>query len=590
MTPAARCVAALGLAVRDLPVPLYRAGHAAALVPAAHGGGDLDLHGHPVPVLEVAAAADAGTVGWDLAAAAARLRTPGADAVAAAGDVDAAVVRALYRALARRFAPGAGPVRRLTGWEPALPGPWRHPADVAGSVACYLLGDVCGVPVVGAVARLDGDPRGYAALACDLGVPGAVAAALDGVRRALAVADLTRTDRNDHTDRADHADRGTRGDRGARGEDPTARGRAAPGAAGEVDLGGLRQDGADRAELGDLLRRHGLRPSARVLRAADDAALVQVRLDDGAPTPCRPGPPGRHADGDGQPGPWDEPDVPALRLTAPTQLSLAFAGSRVAAGRTYHEHSKVRAAFGTLPRVDIRDMGRPTRLLIGRAYRDFRHARLRYRLRPDPDLPVRGLRETILRRRSWTPMTGGSIDRAALAGVLHLTYGVTGAGATGDDVTLPLRATPAAGGLYAVDLFLLVERVEGVAPGLYYFHPAAGELQLVRSDVRLADLAGATGYGARVTQAAAVVVYVAALRRTQWKYWERGYRMALLDCGHLAQSVVLTANAAGLAAHPMVAFVDDDLNRLVGVDGVDDAALYLTLLGPAGTPARKENP
>jgi hypothetical protein len=53
----------------------------------------------------------------------------------------------------------------------------------------------------------------------------------------------------------------------------------------------------------------------------------------------------------------------------------------------------------------------------------------------------------------------------------------------------------------------------------------------------------------------------------------------LIECGHLAQSVVVAAAALGLVAHPLIGFVDDYFNRLVGVNGTDDAVLYLTLLG-----------
>jgi SagB-type dehydrogenase family enzyme len=175
----------------------------------------------------------------------------------------------------------------------------------------------------------------------------------------------------------------------------------------------------------------------------------------------------------------------------------------------------------------------------------------------------------------------GTLPFGRLAEVLQLAYGTTAVAASPDGVRTPLRATPSAGGLYSTDIFVLAERVPGIDPGLYYFHPGQRELQLVRSDRSLAELAAQTGYAQRVAEAAAVVIYVGAFRRNQWKYRERGYRAALLDCGHLAQSVGTAANALGLVAHPMIGFIDDALNDLVGVDGVNDAVLHLTLLGTA---------
>ena len=36
----------------------------------------------------------------------------------------------------------------------------------------------------------------------------------------------------------------------------------------------------------------------------------------------------------------------------------------------------------------------------------------------------------------------------------------------------------------------------------------------------------------------------------------------------------------GLAARNLSAFIDDDLNRLLGFDGEREAAIHLTMLGP----------
>jgi hypothetical protein len=38
--------------------------------------------------------------------------------------------------------------------------------------------------------------------------------------------------------------------------------------------------------------------------------------------------------------------------------------------------------------------------------------------------------------------------------------------------------------------------------------------------------------------------------------------------------------ARGLSARNLAAFLDDDLNRLLGLDGVHAAAIHLTMLGP----------
>ena len=63
------------------------------------------------------------------------------------------------------------------------------------------------------------------------------------------------------------------------------------------------------------------------------------------------------------------------------------------------------------------------------------------------------------------------------------------------------------------------------------------------------------------------------------KYGERGYRFALLECGHIAQNLLLAAEAEGLAAVPIGGFVDDMINDLMGLDGVSEAVVYVVLAG-----------
>ncbi|MFE4494955.1 SagB family peptide dehydrogenase [Streptomyces niveus] len=589
-----RCVTEQGFAARTLPLPLYVRAHAEVLVPAADAGERLDLRAADIPLLDVAVAADRRGALRQLVERAAVLRIVGSGhgslrdslpdsggdaradvrdgsppAVGAGDSHDEAVARAIHQELARRRAEsGIEKGTLITGRDQA-----GGPSGVAlrgvdGRIDCYLLGETAGVPAVGAVLRLDRLERPLCAVVCDLWERRGVERAVQAVLREFVVTTLPR---RDDTDRAplpygDFHD---------------------VVAVGETDFETLapRPPRDETGELRDRLRLHGHRASVRVLGPADRAALVACRLEptatsepsaDSESEPVRRPTTGIEDD-------WRPRDVAALGLRAPRQLSLTYERDDVRIGRVYHENSKMRTAYGTLPVVDIAEMSPPARRLLGQAYRDFGHARRQYPMRPSGQPRLLTLDQVVRRRRSWAAMGDGELSRAELAHLLTLSYGTTGAAVAGQDLRLPLRATPSAGGLYSSDLFVLVDRVSGVEPGLYYFHPGKRLLQLVDDERTLAEVAEYTGYRERAGEAAAMVVYVGAFRRNQWKYRERGYRTVLLDCGHLAQSVVTTATSLGLVAHPMIAFVDDYFNAYVGVDGVEDAVLYLTLLGPRRT-------
>ncbi len=71
----------------------------------------------------------------------------------------------------------------------------------------------------------------------------------------------------------------------------------------------------------------------------------------------------------------------------------------------------------------------------------------------------------------------------------------------------------------------------------------------------------------------------AIFQRARWKYRERTYRYVLLEAGHIGQNFYLAATSMGLGACAVGAFLDDELNHLLGLDGWEEAVLYLFAVG-----------
>ncbi|MEO8025229.1 MAG: SagB/ThcOx family dehydrogenase [Bryobacteraceae bacterium] len=82
-----------------------------------------------------------------------------------------------------------------------------------------------------------------------------------------------------------------------------------------------------------------------------------------------------------------------------------------------------------------------------------------------------------------------------------------------------------------------------------------------------------------VEAAGLVVVITSVFRRNQKKYGPRGYRYALLQAGHAAQNICLTAGELGLGSVCLGGFDDRKLNRILGVNGREEAALYSVAVG-----------
>jgi len=163
-----------------------------------------------------------------------------------------------------------------------------------------------------------------------------------------------------------------------------------------------------------------------------------------------------------------------------------------------------------------------------------------------------------------------------LAGLLEFAYGVTHAL---EEHTLPLRAVPSGGALYPLELYVAALRIEGLEPGLYHFDPLAPALAVVHDSLGADDVSPLSTYPEIVAGSAAVLFIAAVFGRTRFKYGMRGYRFALLEAGHVAQNVLLTATAFGLGAVPLGGYYDRLTDEFLGLDGVNESTLYTVAVG-----------
>jgi SagB-type dehydrogenase family enzyme len=141
------------------------------------------------------------------------------------------------------------------------------------------------------------------------------------------------------------------------------------------------------------------------------------------------------------------------------------------------------------------------------------------------------------------------------------------------------RTAPSAGALHPIDTYLVVNRVEGLEPGIYFFDVVEFSLILKRMGDFSGPIAQAALNQDMARTAAVVFVWVAVIQRSRQKYRQRAYRYIYLDCGHIAQNLYLAATALDLGCCGIAAIFDDEVNDLVGVDGQEETAIYLAMVG-----------
>ena len=165
-------------------------------------------------------------------------------------------------------------------------------------------------------------------------------------------------------------------------------------------------------------------------------------------------------------------------------------------------------------------------------------------------------------------------DAERLARLLFLSNGVsrTAHSALGDATYF--RTAMSAGNLHPIELYVVCGDLDGVAAGVYHFAP----LEFGLTELRRGDYRGALAEAAadpRVAEAPITLVLTGIPWRTAWKYGERGFRHLYWDAGTMLANLL----AVDPSASVRVGFVDDQVARLVGVDGVREHPLALVVLG-----------
>jgi SagB-type dehydrogenase family enzyme len=190
-------------------------------------------------------------------------------------------------------------------------------------------------------------------------------------------------------------------------------------------------------------------------------------------------------------------------------------------------------------------------------------------LEPNLPLPARAagpalkLEDAIQIRRSTARFESGRLSLADFAHVLEMAHGHASLARSEN-----------------VDVYLVVHRVEALEPGLYRYDRDHHRLVTHRTGSLVGDFTRVCLGQEKAGTAAVGVLMVARLGEGRVLASTRRYRDMLVESGAIGQRIYLAAESAGLSARNLAAFRDDDLNRLLGLDGQREAAIHLTMLGP----------
>ena len=182
--------------------------------------------------------------------------------------------------------------------------------------------------------------------------------------------------------------------------------------------------------------------------------------------------------------------------------------------------------------------------------------------------------QVILNRQSVRKFSNESISLTHLSLLL---FGMTGL--TRIFPQSAFRTVPSAGGLYPIEVYMVINNVEGIEQGIYHYNIPKHSLELLKEGDFRTDIMNGCLDQKMAYNSAVDFVWTAIIERSKWKYLQRCYRYIYLDAGHIGQSFYLIADALGLGACTIGAIYDDEINSLLEIDGVNETAIYVGVVG-----------
>ena len=198
-----------------------------------------------------------------------------------------------------------------------------------------------------------------------------------------------------------------------------------------------------------------------------------------------------------------------------------------------------------------------------------------------PETDPGGVDQLAGARRSVRAFQDTPLALHDLAAWLRSGYRVLGPDQVDTGQNVLRRPVPSAGALYPLEIYLLVRNVEGLAKGIYHYDVIGDDLEVVAEGSWEQQAAEAFYTWSFVSDAPVILCMGAVFARNQSKYGPRGYRYILLEAGHVAQNLCLAAAERDLSTLCMGGYRDGALNRLIALDGVEEAILYTMALGAA---------
>jgi SagB-type dehydrogenase family enzyme len=143
-----------------------------------------------------------------------------------------------------------------------------------------------------------------------------------------------------------------------------------------------------------------------------------------------------------------------------------------------------------------------------------------------------------------------------------------------------LRTVPSAGAKSPFETYLIINRVDGLEPGLYRYISFTHKLLFIKSIKDAEEKIGELSYDQKfVGKGAVVFCWVTIPYRSEWRYTILAHKFIAVDLGHVSENLYLGCEAINLGTVAIGYYAQNKFDALLELDGKDE---FVVLIAPVG--------
>ncbi|MFD3156228.1 SagB family peptide dehydrogenase [Haloimpatiens sp. FM7330] len=203
---------------------------------------------------------------------------------------------------------------------------------------------------------------------------------------------------------------------------------------------------------------------------------------------------------------------------------------------------------------------------------------------PKPKKIRTGLSVVIKNRRSVRKYSKSIMSMQDFSNILYYSQGIADEvpayNLSHSNKNIKLRNTPSAGGLYPIELYVLVINVKNLSNGIYKYYPYSHSIKPINTKIHSSDVRKFAEFGyINVEDSNLLIMYIYNMLVNTRKYGDAGMTYALIETGEIAQNLQLVSTALGYGACDIGGYEKQYVEEVIKIDGIQKHVVHMNIVG-----------